>query len=254
MENELMIINNNELELTKEGIQFIRKLQKAKVEVENSPKVEAKTEVEDVPLERSGKNKVKSEHQPQAEENRNEAINKDEAVKAEPVAPVVEEKADEDKPKERVVPAEDKTAKASKTEKKVEEKVATPTETPEVSRTESVAPTEVKAEPKSASQPVEPTKTEAKTEIVKAAAEQPKVVAVEAKVEEKAIPTETVEIKEKQVTSNNQQQAKEDSNAENSADFLLENEEDEWELDPAKALGVSGDDQKPEEKIIVKVK
>lgn len=34
MENELMIINNNELELTKEGIQFIRKLQKAKVEVE----------------------------------------------------------------------------------------------------------------------------------------------------------------------------------------------------------------------------
>lgn len=34
MENELMIVNKNELELTKEGIQFIRKLQKAKVEVE----------------------------------------------------------------------------------------------------------------------------------------------------------------------------------------------------------------------------
>lgn len=34
MGNELMIINDNELELTKEGIQFIRKLQKAKVEVE----------------------------------------------------------------------------------------------------------------------------------------------------------------------------------------------------------------------------
>lgn len=33
MGNELMIINNNELELTKEGIQFIKKLQKAKVEV-----------------------------------------------------------------------------------------------------------------------------------------------------------------------------------------------------------------------------
>ena len=34
MENELMIVNKNELELTKEGIQFIKKLQKAKVEVE----------------------------------------------------------------------------------------------------------------------------------------------------------------------------------------------------------------------------
>ena len=29
-----MIVNKNELELTKEGIQFIKKLQKAKVEVE----------------------------------------------------------------------------------------------------------------------------------------------------------------------------------------------------------------------------
>lgn len=32
-ENKLMILENNELELTKEGIQFIKKLQKAKVEV-----------------------------------------------------------------------------------------------------------------------------------------------------------------------------------------------------------------------------
>ena len=69
--------------------------EKAKAEVEKSPKVEAKTEVEDVPLEHSGKNKVKSEPQPQAEENRNEVVNKDETVKAEPVAPVVKEKADE---------------------------------------------------------------------------------------------------------------------------------------------------------------
>lgn len=33
MENELMIIKNNELELTKEGIKFIKKIQKAKIEV-----------------------------------------------------------------------------------------------------------------------------------------------------------------------------------------------------------------------------
>lgn len=33
MENELMIIENNELELTKEGIKFIKKVQKAKVEL-----------------------------------------------------------------------------------------------------------------------------------------------------------------------------------------------------------------------------
>ncbi len=33
MENELMIVNNNELELTKEGIKFIKKVQKAKVEL-----------------------------------------------------------------------------------------------------------------------------------------------------------------------------------------------------------------------------
>ena len=33
MENNLIVLENNELELTKEGIQFIRKLQKAKVEV-----------------------------------------------------------------------------------------------------------------------------------------------------------------------------------------------------------------------------
>lgn len=32
MANELMIINNNEIELTKEGIKFIKKVQKAKVE------------------------------------------------------------------------------------------------------------------------------------------------------------------------------------------------------------------------------
>ena len=30
MENELMIVNNNELELTKDGIKFIKKVQKAK--------------------------------------------------------------------------------------------------------------------------------------------------------------------------------------------------------------------------------
>ena len=33
MENNLIVLENNELELTKEGIQFIKKLQKAKVEV-----------------------------------------------------------------------------------------------------------------------------------------------------------------------------------------------------------------------------
>lgn len=33
MENELMIVNNNEIELTKEGIKFIKKVQKAKVEL-----------------------------------------------------------------------------------------------------------------------------------------------------------------------------------------------------------------------------
>lgn len=33
MENELMIVNNNELELTKDGIKFIKKVQKAKVEL-----------------------------------------------------------------------------------------------------------------------------------------------------------------------------------------------------------------------------
>ncbi len=33
MENNLIIVEDNELELTKEGIQFIKKLQKAKVEV-----------------------------------------------------------------------------------------------------------------------------------------------------------------------------------------------------------------------------
>lgn len=33
MENELIIVNNNELELTKEGIKFIKKAQKAKVEL-----------------------------------------------------------------------------------------------------------------------------------------------------------------------------------------------------------------------------
>ena len=33
MENNLMIINNNEIELTKEGIKFIKKVQKAKVEL-----------------------------------------------------------------------------------------------------------------------------------------------------------------------------------------------------------------------------
>lgn len=34
MENELMVINNNELELTKDGIKFIKKVQKAKIECE----------------------------------------------------------------------------------------------------------------------------------------------------------------------------------------------------------------------------
>lgn len=33
MENELMIVNNNELELTKDGIKFIKKVQKTKVEL-----------------------------------------------------------------------------------------------------------------------------------------------------------------------------------------------------------------------------
>ena len=33
MENELILVNNNELELTKEGIKFIKKVQKAKVEL-----------------------------------------------------------------------------------------------------------------------------------------------------------------------------------------------------------------------------
>lgn len=33
MENELMIVNNNEIELTREGIKFIKKIQKAKVEL-----------------------------------------------------------------------------------------------------------------------------------------------------------------------------------------------------------------------------
>ena len=32
-ENNLIIINNNELELTKEGIKFIKKIQKAKIEL-----------------------------------------------------------------------------------------------------------------------------------------------------------------------------------------------------------------------------
>lgn len=32
-ENKLMIVNNNELELTKDGIKFIKKMQKAKVEL-----------------------------------------------------------------------------------------------------------------------------------------------------------------------------------------------------------------------------
>lgn len=32
-ENNLMIINNNELELTKEGVKFIKKVQKAKIEL-----------------------------------------------------------------------------------------------------------------------------------------------------------------------------------------------------------------------------
>ena len=33
MENNLIVVNNNELELTKEGIKFIKKVQKAKVEL-----------------------------------------------------------------------------------------------------------------------------------------------------------------------------------------------------------------------------
>lgn len=33
MENELVIVNNNELELTKDGIKFIKKVQKAKIEL-----------------------------------------------------------------------------------------------------------------------------------------------------------------------------------------------------------------------------
>lgn len=33
MENELILVNNNELELTKDGIKFIKKVQKAKIEL-----------------------------------------------------------------------------------------------------------------------------------------------------------------------------------------------------------------------------
>ena len=33
MENELVIVNNNELELTKDGIKFIKKVQKVKIEL-----------------------------------------------------------------------------------------------------------------------------------------------------------------------------------------------------------------------------
>lgn len=33
MENNLIVVNNNEIELTKEGIKFIKKVQKAKVEL-----------------------------------------------------------------------------------------------------------------------------------------------------------------------------------------------------------------------------
>lgn len=32
-ENKLMLVNNNELELTKDGIKFIKKMQKAKIEL-----------------------------------------------------------------------------------------------------------------------------------------------------------------------------------------------------------------------------
>ena len=32
-ENKLMVVNNNELELTKDGIKFIKKMQKAKIEL-----------------------------------------------------------------------------------------------------------------------------------------------------------------------------------------------------------------------------
>lgn len=225
--------------------------EEVKAEVEESSKVEAKTEVEDVPLEHADKNEVKP--QVQAEESKSEAVNvnKDETVKTKPVAPAEEKKA--------------------------EEKAVAPTETPKAAKVEPAAPVEAKAEPKPANQPAVQSKPEVKPAeqavsapkaennqpvqsqpaTVKPAAEQPKAVVVETKVEEKATPTEdtvTVEIEEKTATSGNQPQAKADSNAENSADFLLDDEEDEWELDPAKALGVSGDEQKSEEKIIVKVK
>ena len=222
----------------------------------DEPKNEVKTEVEDVPLERAEDSKLQSKSETVTEQP--EVANSDEAVtvtdkadkkpsETKDVKPVETEKKGEGVAKENVKTAKpeaspkiEDTSKAEKMEEKAEDKLRSP----------QVA--EVETPVKTVEKPIQASET--LTDKVSQKAEQPKAVAVEAKVEEKAIPTETVEIKEKQVTSNNQQQAKDDSNAENSVDFLLEDEEDEWELDPAKALGVSGDEQKPEEKIIVKVK
>ena len=67
------------------------------------------------------------------------------------------------------------------------------------------------------------------------------VVEVPATVEED---TETIEVREVVVPQQS-------TNV--SVDFLLEGSEEEWELDPAKALGVSGDET-PSEQIIIKVK
>lgn len=55
MENNLMIINNNEIELTKEGIKFIKKVQKAKVEL-----AKMEQQLKDMFQEEMEKNNVKN--------------------------------------------------------------------------------------------------------------------------------------------------------------------------------------------------
>ena len=206
-----------------------------KVDTENTSNPEIKTEVEDVPLERTDENehnrKTETEtKQPQAVENdvleveQNKADEKTSEAKdmkpatSEPKEAVVaEETVKVSKPE--VMPKIKETSKAEKTEEKAEDK---PT-----------APQAVEVEPmlKTGKAPIQAKETLA--DKAPTAAEQSKAVAVETVIEKDTTPDKTTDT---------------------SADFLLEDEEDEWELDPAKALGVSGDEQKPEEKIIVKVK
>lgn len=59
MENELIMINNNELELTKEGIKAIKKMQKAKIEL-NKMEEQIKEMFQKV-FEETGTNKFVSE-------------------------------------------------------------------------------------------------------------------------------------------------------------------------------------------------